>query len=222
MESRILRTLVTIGVPGVALGVFYLLLRGFGFKFSEITPTWAAIIAVIFLLIVGGITFYALYRWAPQQGGRKVMDSAHRPAAKNIRQAMSFQLSWIVMSLISGNARHPEAVKAQITSHSQDLELKLPEKWTDLLRTDDQGKSIMDLVELLGGQLVARQPELAPYFEAGFNLVLDAGREEGKGIKRIIEKLDLPKELRKGRKNAIEWINAIHDHYEKVLRSAIS
>ena len=162
MESRILRTLVTLGVPGVALGVFYLLLRGFGFKFSVITPTWAAIIAVIFLLIVGGITFYALHRWAPQHGGGKVTGSANRLAAKNIRQAMSFQLSWLVMSLISGNARHPEAVKAQITSHSQDLELKLPEKWTDLLRTDDQGKSIMDLVGLLGGQLVARHPELAP------------------------------------------------------------
>jgi len=52
-------------VPGVALGVFYLLLRSFNFRFSEIEPTWAAIIAVIFLVIVGAITIFALHRFAP-------------------------------------------------------------------------------------------------------------------------------------------------------------
>ncbi len=65
MESKILRVLVTLGVPGVALGIFYLLLRGFGFQFATINPTWAAIIAIIFLVIVGGVTLFALHRFAP-------------------------------------------------------------------------------------------------------------------------------------------------------------
>lgn len=64
MEPRILKALIVLGVPGVALGVFYLL-RSFNFRFSEIQPTWAAIIAVIFLVIVGATTIFALHRFAP-------------------------------------------------------------------------------------------------------------------------------------------------------------
>jgi hypothetical protein len=39
MKSRILQAMVVLGVPWVALGVFYLLLQGFGFKLSTIGPT---------------------------------------------------------------------------------------------------------------------------------------------------------------------------------------
>jgi hypothetical protein len=60
MEARILRTLAALGVPGVALGVFYLLLRQFGFQFSTIDPVASAGIAILFLLLVAGVTLYAL------------------------------------------------------------------------------------------------------------------------------------------------------------------
>jgi hypothetical protein len=66
MESRILKSLIVLGVPGVALGVFYLLLRSFNFRFGEIERTWAAIIAIIFLVIVGAITIFALLRFTPR------------------------------------------------------------------------------------------------------------------------------------------------------------
>jgi hypothetical protein len=71
METKFIRALVSLGVPGVALGIFYLLLRRFNFRLSEISPTLTAMIAVLFLLIVGGITFYALYRWAPERPQNK-------------------------------------------------------------------------------------------------------------------------------------------------------
>jgi hypothetical protein len=67
METKLIRILVVLGVPGVALGVFYLLLRQFNFRFDTIGPLWAAIIAVIFIFIVGSITFYAIHRWAPER-----------------------------------------------------------------------------------------------------------------------------------------------------------
>ena len=67
MEVKFIRALVTLGVPGVALGIFYLLLRSFNFQFSQIGPASTAGIAIIFLLIVGMITFYALHLWAPAQ-----------------------------------------------------------------------------------------------------------------------------------------------------------
>lgn len=65
MESRIIRILVALGVPGVALGIFYLLLRGFGFDFSRISPGWSAIVAIMFLLLVASVTTYALHLWRP-------------------------------------------------------------------------------------------------------------------------------------------------------------
>ncbi len=58
MEMKFIRPLIALGVPGVALGVFYLLLRSFNFRFSEIDGTWSAAIAVIFILLVGGITLH--------------------------------------------------------------------------------------------------------------------------------------------------------------------
>lgn len=79
MESRILRGLVTLGVPGVALGIFYLLLRSFGFSFSAIGSEASAFIAILFLLIVGGITFYALHKWAPEQRLRESHQPNTRP-----------------------------------------------------------------------------------------------------------------------------------------------
>jgi hypothetical protein len=67
MESRILKTLAVLGVAGGARRALYPLLRQFGSSFSTIAPTASAGIAVLFLLIVGGITFYTFYRWAPSK-----------------------------------------------------------------------------------------------------------------------------------------------------------
>jgi hypothetical protein len=76
---------VALGVPGVALGMFYLLLRTFNFQFSSIDPTWAAIIAIFFLLIVGGITLYALHKWAPVRKDRRITETDHQ-ATVPVRQ----------------------------------------------------------------------------------------------------------------------------------------
>ena len=67
MEPRSSRSLVVLGVPGAALGVMYLLLRRFNFQFSTVDPTWTAIIVILFLVIVGGITWYALHKWVQQE-----------------------------------------------------------------------------------------------------------------------------------------------------------
>src|SRR5258708_3213616 len=66
METKFIRGLVVLGIPGVALGILYLLLKTFNFQFSQISQDWTAAIAILFLLIVGSITFYALHRWSPE------------------------------------------------------------------------------------------------------------------------------------------------------------
>ena len=65
MEARILRILAPLGLPGLALGVFYLLLRQFGFQFSVISPATSGVIAILFLLIVGTVTLYTIIYMKP-------------------------------------------------------------------------------------------------------------------------------------------------------------
>ena len=74
--------MVVLGIPGVALGVFYLLLRQFGFSFSVISPIASALIASLFLLIVGGITFYAINRWAPANENRHQITTNYQNMAE--------------------------------------------------------------------------------------------------------------------------------------------
>ncbi|MDR7024234.1 hypothetical protein [Pseudomonas peli] len=66
MDINFIRPLIALGIPGVALGIFYLLMKPQSFEFSKIDPTWSAIIVLCFLIITGAVTLYALHRWAPK------------------------------------------------------------------------------------------------------------------------------------------------------------
>lgn len=70
MSSPVLQWIITLGVPGLALYVFYLLLRQFGFVFRDIEPLWSAIIAIVFLLVVGFIVYHAIEKFAPPANGK--------------------------------------------------------------------------------------------------------------------------------------------------------
>jgi hypothetical protein len=133
-------------------------------------------------------------------------------------RAIAFQLSWLMTLLRIGQARHPAAVEAQIESYSAELELQLPPNWREDVMADDW-EIFMDLLAGIGGQLVARKPQLVPYFEAGFNLPVAAARGELAKLEAITAELDLPDELRKPDPyNILAWLNRVHDHYESVLR----
>ena len=67
MEVKLIRRLIVLGVPGVALGFFYLLLRTFDFEFQTVGPAWSALVAIVFLLIAGRVTSNALRLWAPEK-----------------------------------------------------------------------------------------------------------------------------------------------------------
>ncbi len=67
METRILRLLVSLGVPGVALGIFYLLFRSFKWEFAQVPAVWVGPIVVLFMVLTTSVVFYALTRWAPSK-----------------------------------------------------------------------------------------------------------------------------------------------------------
>ena len=64
-EIQLWKVFASLGIPGLALGVFYMLSRQFKWKFSLIPKIWRGPIVVLFLLLLSGVTFYALTLGAP-------------------------------------------------------------------------------------------------------------------------------------------------------------
>ena len=58
---------VSLGVPGLALGVFYMLFRSFHWDFPRVPQKWVAPIIILFILVTAGVILTALVLWAPSQ-----------------------------------------------------------------------------------------------------------------------------------------------------------
>lgn len=80
-EIELWKVFVSLGVPGVALGVFYLLLRGMNFQFQEIPARWAGVVVVIFIIVTASVVLYTLTLWAPspeeKSKGSEMIQSAN-------------------------------------------------------------------------------------------------------------------------------------------------
>lgn len=89
MEAKIWRLLVSLGVPGVALGVFLILFESVGENLGPIPSEWVGPIAIIFMILVSITTFYALNLWRPlrfpQAGGANSKYKANAVRAIPIR-----------------------------------------------------------------------------------------------------------------------------------------
>lgn len=66
-EFQTWEILTGLGVPGVALGVFYFLMRRIRWTVRPIPTKWAAPSFILFLLLVTSVTVYALAVWSPSQ-----------------------------------------------------------------------------------------------------------------------------------------------------------
>lgn len=88
MEFEIWKIFTSLGVPGLVLGVFYMLLKNFQWKFPVVPKAWVGPLILLFMLLVGSITFYTLTLWAPnksniyssneqQSGNDTVINTSH-------------------------------------------------------------------------------------------------------------------------------------------------
>ena len=64
-EIDLFRIFVRLGVPGLAIGIFYMLFKRFKWELPKVPKAWVGPIIVIFMLIVATITLYALTIFAP-------------------------------------------------------------------------------------------------------------------------------------------------------------
>lgn len=63
-EISLIKTLVALGVPGVALGIFYLLARRFEWKISRVPAKWAGPLALVFICVIGYVAIHAMNRFS--------------------------------------------------------------------------------------------------------------------------------------------------------------
>ncbi|MEI9418085.1 hypothetical protein [Mesorhizobium sp. Cs1321R2N1] len=62
--AQTITALVSFGIPGLALYLFYQYGSDrLGFSFSQIGPVLSGFIAILFILVFGGLIFYALYKF---------------------------------------------------------------------------------------------------------------------------------------------------------------
>lgn len=64
-EIELWKVFSSLGIPGLALGVLYLLYKAFDWKLPQVPKIWVGPLMLVFLLIVGGIVFFALHKFGP-------------------------------------------------------------------------------------------------------------------------------------------------------------
>lgn len=65
MELSVIKIVVSLGVPGLALGVFYLLFRSLKWRFPKVPRVWVGPIVTLFMLLVAVVVYHAVDLWAP-------------------------------------------------------------------------------------------------------------------------------------------------------------
>ena len=68
MEIKFWKTLAGLGLPGVALGVFYKLYDKFDWPLAKIPPDKMFILVLFFMAIVAAVVLCALFLWRPRSG----------------------------------------------------------------------------------------------------------------------------------------------------------
>lgn len=166
MEVNIIRTLVALGVPGVALGIFYLLLRSFKFRFAQVSPEWTAIVAILFLFVVGGITLYALHLWRPSRASRKQNDEKELVFEVD---GEAITLSEIVRSV------HQDVIKVNAYTHP--LGVAAEYEWKRL-RYPDSKMVMQSLVAMKVPDSTNKEGEREVYFDKLEIELADGRRKE--------------------------------------------
>jgi hypothetical protein len=69
---------ISLGVPGLALGVFFMLFRKIKPEIPPVPPIWAGPIVVIYMLLASGLIFSALTLWSPPKN-QKSSDIPAKP-----------------------------------------------------------------------------------------------------------------------------------------------
>lgn len=83
-EVSLWQIFASLGVPGLALGVMYMLYKKFNWKFEAVPSSWVGPIVVLFLVLIFAIVLTALVLWGPN---RYSQNNAGKPSAMELSEA---------------------------------------------------------------------------------------------------------------------------------------
>jgi len=151
----------------------------------------------------------------PSREGRM---GGERRIGSELDQARSFQASWSLVRFLSKETS-AAAVATEVTGLFEDLGIRPESPVANYLVAEDD--SLMRLVSEAGIQLKRRRPALLPYFEAGWNIMLDIVSNNGAQLTAIASTIDLPDNLANpaDAASAMEWANTVAEHFHQRVYS---
>jgi hypothetical protein len=137
METKLIKSLVGLGVPGVSLGIFYLLLRSLNFEFSTVGPVWTAAVVITFLLVVGGVTIFALHRWSPEQKQREPAAAKEDETTDEDSRTFTFRVGEEEVNfIVKMKSLHADVVK--VMAHTHQIGVAAEYRWINNEYPDSQ------------------------------------------------------------------------------------
>jgi tetratricopeptide (TPR) repeat protein len=88
-EINTWQVFVSLGVPGLALGVFYMLYKKFNWRFPMVPASWVGPIVVLFLLLVFAIVLTSLVLWRPNRTEPVTSDNALAVELAEVERTLS-------------------------------------------------------------------------------------------------------------------------------------
>jgi hypothetical protein len=150
MQSKIgrhmLRRFSLFGVPGLALFVFLFLLNRFHWSYETVNGTWAAIIALVFLVLVASIVALALF-WYRDGSARNAEKQQHRDRVRIGVQRILDQLTETERKAKEDASRLSSArrgaLNQRIDARISSLKVRVRELETEAYNAIDSGNATL-------------------------------------------------------------------------------
>jgi hypothetical protein len=134
-----------------------------------------------------------------------------------MENAIAFMSGWLFLLIMTPDCPSRNAQIVRLESYLSDLGIILNTTLKDIFNSKDNVVNINEVIQNIGGQLISKRPEEARYFEAGYNLIFFASRNNGEAIHKIVSGLDIPAELKIPKPKLSSWINEVHDYFVRYL-----
>lgn len=146
MEIGLWKIFLSLGIPGLALGVFYMLFRSFKWKFPNLPRTWVAPILILFMILSSSLVLFTLYFWSPKPSRlvaneeqvrgmvRKVMaeyqlNVKQDPKEEETNRLIIETLSGILRKMLSGYDQMNAEEKEKKNREVEDVYREFKNKW---------------------------------------------------------------------------------------------
>ena len=137
-----------------------------------------------------------------------------------IRQAIAFEIAWLSLLWYSEYVQREEdwSRVAQIRVLTEKIGINLTYPIENYFTGESE--DLMRFAQEVGGYLRVSDPDVYPYFETCWNMLIDyAHGRQGVNIPEPFARIHIPDSLREAPEGLLDWLNAIHAYFESIWQS---